>query len=241
MHAAIGACGRLVLQCSLLLAVFVGLHRQDAFASDDCHDSPAPGINWQGCDRSMLMLAESDLSGANLVETNLTSTDLKNSNLLGANLEKATLVRASLSGSAAKGARFVRIEAYRTNFRQIDAQGASFEGAELQRSNFQQAKLADTNFTKADLGRSQFDGADVSGSRFALTNLARADFRGAVFSRPADFDRAFLFLTRIEGVDLAAATGLTQWQLDMACGDDKTALPGGLTKPKTWPCDFSQE
>jgi uncharacterized protein YjbI with pentapeptide repeats len=74
-----------------------------------------------------------------------------------------------------------------------------------------------------------------------LTNLARADFRGATLSKPVDFDRAFFFLTRIEGVDLAAATGLTQWQLDMACGDDKTMLPAGLKKPKDWPCQFQQD
>jgi uncharacterized protein YjbI with pentapeptide repeats len=74
-----------------------------------------------------------------------------------------------------------------------------------------------------------------------LANLSRADFREATFAKPVDFDRAFMFLARLEGVDLTAATGLTQWQVDMACGDDKTVLPAGLTKPKAWPCKFQQE
>lgn len=225
----------------LILAGFVGLSRDDAMASNDCRTAPEPGINWQDCDKKLLMLGQSDLSGANLLGANFTSTDLKGSNLEKANLEKAILVRASLAGSMAKGARFARIEAYRTNFSRIDAAGTTFQSAELQRSNFQQAKLADTDFTKADLGRSQFDKAELGGSHFALTNLARADFRGATFSGPVDFERAFFFLTRIEGVDLSKATGLTQWQLDMACGDDQTLLPAGLKKPEGWPCKFQQE
>jgi uncharacterized protein YjbI with pentapeptide repeats len=221
--------------------VFAGFSPRDASASDDCHASPAPNIQWQDCDKSNLMLGGSDLGGANLVGADFSATDLRNTNLDAANLEKVVLVRGNLAGSSAKGTRFARVEAYRTDFSQIDAPGANFQSAELQRSNFHAAKLAGADFTKADLGRSQFDGADVSGSRFSLTNLARADFRDATFAKPADFDRAFFFLTRIEGVDLAAATGLTQWQLDMACGDAKTVLPAGLKKPKAWPCQFQQD
>ena len=37
-------------------------------------------------------------------------------------------------------------------------------------------------------------------------------------------------------VDLSEVTGLTQMQLDMTCGDDKTKLPAGLTVPARWPC-----
>ena len=67
-------------------------------------------------------------------------------------------------------------------------------------------------------------------------NLARADFRGATFTAPIDFDGAFFFLTRIEGLDLSKSTGLSQWQLNMACGDARTELPSGLTRPEDWPC-----
>ena len=34
---------------------------------------------------------------------------------------------------------------------------------------------------------------------------------------------------------------LVQWQVDMACGDDKTVLPAGLKKPAVWPCKFQQD
>jgi uncharacterized protein YjbI with pentapeptide repeats len=209
--------------------------------ADDCRNEPAPDVNWQNCDKTRLMLGGSDFKNAKLLETDFTTTDLRNTNLSGADLEKAKLVRASLAGATATGARFARIEAYRTDFGGIAADGASFESAELQRSNFKDAKLSKTNFTKADLGRSQFDGAELGGSRFALANVSRTDFRGARFSSPVDFDRAFFFLARLEGLDLSAATGLSQWQVDMACGDDTTVLPPGLNTPAQWPCKFDQD
>lgn len=230
-----------ILVSSLLISSVLALAPAGALAADDCRTAPAPGIDWQQCDKKLLMLGGSDLKDAKLMEADFSTTDLRGANLLGANLEKARLVRASLAGAAAKGVRFARVEAYRTDFSGIEAEAASFESAELQRSNFKEARLANVNFTKADLGRSQFDGAEIGGSRFALANLARADFRGTTFSAPVDFDRAFFFLTRIEGVDLAASTGLAQWQLDMACGDDKTVLPAGLKKPAAWPCKFQQD
>jgi uncharacterized protein YjbI with pentapeptide repeats len=228
------------LSLSLLAVGLLGF-ASSAARADVCRSAPRPGIDWQDCDKKLLMLGESNLEGARLVGADFTTTDLTNANLLGANLEKAKLVRATLARSAAKGASFLRAEAYRTDFSGMEADDANFESAELQRSNFKGAKLSNVNFTKADLGRSQFDGAEVGGSRFSLANLSRADFRATHFSSPVDFDRAFFFLTRIEGVDLSTATGLSQWQLDMACGDDKTVLPGGLTKPAQWPCKFQQD
>jgi hypothetical protein len=37
-------------------------------------------------------------------------------------------------------------------------------------------------------------------------------------------------------VDLSQAHDLTQVQVDMACGNDQTKLPAGLTMPSHWPC-----
>jgi uncharacterized protein YjbI with pentapeptide repeats len=227
---------------SSLIALVVALSAGAAArAADDCHDSPRAGIDWRECNKRNLMLPNGELRGANLTDVDFSGTDLAGSDLVSAIFEKATLVRASLAGASASGARFARVEAYRTDFSEINAPGAIFRSGELQRSNFHAAILTDVDFTKADMGRSQFDKADVSGSRFALTNLARADFRDAKFSRPADFDRAFFFLTRIEGVDLSGATGLNQWQLDMACGDKDTKLPEGLKPSKNWPCKFGDD
>jgi uncharacterized protein YjbI with pentapeptide repeats len=209
--------------------------------ADDCRSAASAGIDWSRCDKKLLMLGGSDLSGARLGEADFTATDLMNTRLDGADFEKARLIRASLAGASAKAARFARVEAYRTSFQNLDAPGASFESAELQRSDFRGATLSKANFTKAELGRSQFDGAELGGVSFALASLARADFRGAKLSAPVNFDRAFLFLARLEDIDLSAATGLAQSQIDMACGNAATVLPEGLSRPKTWPCGFDQD
>jgi len=230
-----------VLLLSLSVVGLLGLATAGARAAGDCSSEAAPGIDWQECEKRLLMLGGTDFKDAKLLSTDFTATDLRNANLPGADLEKAKLVRASLAGARAKGTRFARIEAYRTDFSGIKAEEASFESAELQRSNFKDAMLSKADFTKADLGRSQFHGAQLGHNRFALANVSRTDFRGASFSGPVDFDRAFFFLARIEGVDLSASTGLVQWQIDMACGDDKTALPAGLSKPAAWPCKFDQD
>jgi uncharacterized protein YjbI with pentapeptide repeats len=202
----------------------------------DCKSLPGPQTDWSDCNKRQLMLGRSNLAGSNLFNTDFTSTDLSGSNLTSANLEKATLMRASLAGAMADKANFARVEAYRGNFSGISAENASFVSSELQRANFADAKLAGADFEKAELGRANFDKAMLTGTRFPTANLSRAVLSGSVFEGPIDFSRAFLFLTRIEGLDLSAASGLTQEQIDLACGDMATKLPAGLSPPPKWPC-----
>jgi uncharacterized protein YjbI with pentapeptide repeats len=204
----------------------------------NCRSDPSPNVDWHECSKYKLMLNGSDLTDGNLVGADFTSTDFRDANLTGANLEKSSLVRASLAGATAHKANFARIEAYRTSFAGASMQGASFVNAEGQRADFSGADLTGVDFSKAELGRANFQKAKITGATFPLANLSRADFQGAVFEGPINFDEAFLFLTQIQGLDLSAATGLTQWQIDLACGDAKTKLPAGLTIPKGWPCDF---
>jgi uncharacterized protein YjbI with pentapeptide repeats len=91
------------------------------------------------------------------------------------------------------------------------------------------------NLSKGDFGRSVFDGADLSGASFRLSNVARARFAGARMAG-TDLTQAFLFAARFEGTDLSGVKGLTQSQLDVACGDAKTKIPSGLKRPSSWPC-----
>jgi uncharacterized protein YjbI with pentapeptide repeats len=232
------------LRASFLVRAFgAGIALSSAFQigpafAMDCKSYPGPGTDWHDCDKSNLMLSGSDLSGANLVDTDFTSTDLRQVNLAGANLEKATLVRSSLSEAQAQKANFARIEAYRTSFAGMAAAGASFAGAEIQRADFTGADLTGADFQKAELGRAQFDKAVITGTKFMQANLSRADFRGAQFEGLLDFTGAFLFLTRFEGLNLTAATGLEQRQVDQACGDAATKLPSGISTPSSWPCTF---
>ena len=67
------------------------------------------------------------------------------------------------------------------------------------------ADFSDVNFEDAVLV-----GGSFSGAKFNNANLAKANFSGS---------------------DLSTATGLTQTQLNAACGDAKTRLPMGLSLP----------
>lgn len=202
----------------------------------DCSSSPEPGIDWSSCNRRNLAISGANLERAHLGEADLSSTDLRSSTLTGANLEKARLVRASLAGASADQAVFDRVEGYRTNFSGTSANSASFQSAELQRADFTDAVLTGADFQKAELGRAKFKGAQLGNNRFAFANIARANFSQAKIGGPLDFTGAYLYLTRIEGTDLSAATGLDQAQINLACGDGSTKLPSGLTPPETWPC-----
>lgn len=222
---------------ALVLLAFAPISTRAA----ECGSMASPKLDWQECTKKNLMLQGSDLEGANLFSTDFSLTDLSGANVKSANLEKATLVRASLEGAHAEGANFAKIEAYRSSFANIAAEGASFAGAELQRANFAGAQLSGATFEKAELGRADFDKAVLTGAKFSFANLSRADLSGATFEGPVMFDRAFMFLTRIEGLDLSAAAGLEQAQIDLACGDASTKLPTGLSAPATWPCPADHE
>jgi hypothetical protein len=52
---------------------------------------------------------------------------------------------------------------------------------------------------------------------------------------------AYLFLTNLRGANLSRTTGLTQAQLDLACGTPETKLPAGLAPSKDWPCTDDDE
>jgi uncharacterized protein YjbI with pentapeptide repeats len=207
----------------------------------DCRAVPAANVDWQGCGKSKLMLSGSDLDSANLSETDLSLTDLRDSSLTGANLEKAALYRSSLAGSNAEKANFSRVEGYRADFGSVSASSASFVSAELQRANFSDARLDGADFQKAELGRANFAKATISNANFARANLSRVNLNQAKFDSPLDLTGAFLFLTRLEGLDLSQAKGLQQWQIDQACGDANTKLPAGLQAPANWACQPDEE
>lgn len=202
----------------------------------DCGNVAAPGLDWSKCSKTNIMLPNSDLNGANLFSAHFDSTDLSDANLTSANLEKATLVRTWLKNVRADGANFKRIEAYRSDFSNASANGASFANAELQRAEFGGAQLKNADFQKAELGRADFDKAVLSGVNFSFANLSRATLAGAVIQGPVSFSGAFMYLTRIEGLDLTNATGLQQAQINLACGDTTTKLPSWLSAPTVWPC-----
>lgn len=105
---------------------------------------------------------------------------------------------------------------------------ARFEGANLSGAQFgDDAGLHFARFGGANLSGVWFgDNADLRFTRFEGANLSGARFEGANLSG-ARFEGANLSGTRFEGANLYRAEGLTQPQLDTACGDQYTRLPEG--------------
>lgn len=90
--------------------------------------------------------------------------------------------------------------------------GGDLTGAIFDRANAVQMCMSNANFTRAS-----FKGTDLSGANLSNSNLDGADLTGA-----------HLEITSLKGTNLARARGLTQSQLDQACGDASTKLPAGL-------------
>ena len=103
--------------------------------------------------------------------------------------------------------------------------------------------LAGADLTNTCVKSGNLEGAKFDGARAVLMCMSYADFKGASFRGAdlaganlahadvddADFTGADLSITSIKGTDLSHARGLTQPQLDRACGDADTKAPAGLT------------
>jgi uncharacterized protein YjbI with pentapeptide repeats len=110
----------------------------------------------------------------------------------------------------------------------IDCPGCDLSNADLSHTWMKEKNLAGANFDGAVaqymcMSYANFSGASFRGTDLTGVNLANADLSGA------DLTDAILNIASIKGADLSTAKGLTQAQLDVACADDATKLPEGLT------------
>ena len=109
----------------------------------------------------------------------------------------------------------------------VDCAGCRLQGADLSNTCVKARDLhgADFDGAKATLmcmSYANFSNATFRGTDLSAANLAHADLDGA------DLTGARMDITSIKGTDLRQARGLTQKQLDQACGDADTRVPAGL-------------
>ncbi len=109
-----------------------------------------------------------------------------------------------------------------------DLTGRILVDARLSGGQFQRAQFTNAVMNRVLAADGLFDGADFAGATLDDGEFARARFPGATFAG------ASLRGTRFPGADLSEALGLTQAQLDQACGDGTTKLPEGL---RIAPCE----
>ena len=125
----------------------------------------------------------------------------------GANCPGCNLFQAALSGAELKG--------------------KVLSGARLRQSDLSLSVMNRTSFAHADLRDVNAYGAVFSSANFAGADLTHASFVGT-YLQGANFSGARLDGTNFSGAEMARARGLTQPQLDRACGDPSTTLPAGL-------------
>ena len=111
-----------------------------------------------------------------------------------------------------------------------DAKKMDLSNARLRQANLSLSTYDDVNFQSANLSI-----ANLFGVRFNRANLRGANLRRAIavggFFGSSNLSGADLSGANFSGADLALARGLTQAQLNKACGDAETKLPKNLTIP----------
>jgi uncharacterized protein YjbI with pentapeptide repeats len=114
---------------------------------------------------------------------------------------------------------------------------AEFQNTELKNKNFARARLRQADMSAAIMNHTSFAGGDLrdvnaygalfSSANFAGANLTNASFVGA-YLEGANLRGAHLEGANFSGAEMDRAVGLTQAQLNQACGDETTRLPRGL-------------
>ena len=108
--------------------------------------------------------------------------------------------------------------------------GSSCPGCNLFQADFASAELKGKSFAHTRLRQADFGAAIMNHTNFASADLTHASFVGA-FLQGANFSGAKLVGTNFSGAEMDRASGLTQHQLDEACGDSSTKLPAALHLP----------
>jgi len=109
----------------------------------------------------------------------------------------------------------------------VDCVGCDLKGADLANTCVKEHDLHGADFTGADASLMCMSFADFTGVSFRGTELSGANMAGAKMDG-ADLTGAKTSITSFLGTDLRKVKGLTQKQLDVACGDAGTKLPPGL-------------
>ncbi len=105
-----------------------------------------------------------------------------------------------------------------------------FSGARIRQADLTIAIADRANFSGANLSLANLFGMRATRANFANANLAEATLVGAHLGG-ANFAGATLRGANVSGAELAEARGLSQGQLNTACGDATTTLPAGLSVP----------
>lgn len=111
-----------------------------------------------------------------------------------------------------------------------DLPNVNVSGSRLRQADLSLSTMNGSNFSRADLSVANLFGGRFTGASFVGANLRDANMVGAYFGG-ANLSGADLSGAILSGAEMETARGLTQSQLDAACGDGDTRLPAGLRIP----------
>ncbi len=111
-----------------------------------------------------------------------------------------------------------------------DVPGINLSDSRLRQANLSLATLNKANLSKTNLSIANLFGARLTSVDLSNANLERATLVGAYLGS-ANLKGATLTDANLSGAELETTLGLTQTQLNTACGDATTKLPSGLTIP----------
>lgn len=144
---------------------------------------------------------------------------------LTASAQNASQIASVQSGHSCAGCNL-----FQANLSYHDLPMLDLSGSRLRQADLSLSTMNNVNFEASDLSITNLFGARFTGANFHDANLSRAIMVGAYFGG-ANFAGANLSGAIISGAELDSARGLTQSQLNMACGDAATTLPHGLSVP----------
>jgi uncharacterized protein YjbI with pentapeptide repeats len=153
---------------------------------------------------------------------------------LGASLAVATPSSAQNAGQIASvrnGANCPGCNLFQADLTNLELKNKNLAGARLRQADFSTAIMNRTSFAGGDLRDVNAYGAVLTGASFARADLTNASFVGA-YLQGANFAAAKLSGVNFSGAEMNRAIGLTQGQLNQACGDDSTLTPRGLSIPR---------
>jgi uncharacterized protein YjbI with pentapeptide repeats len=122
---------------------------------------------------------EINLVNCNLTRTNLNYVNLNGSNLNSTNLVNATLIETNLENTRLNQTNLENANLNQANLKGAYASGANFKDAFLIKTQFENAFLIKANFKNAFLMEANLQNSYLMGADFENASLYKADLRGA--------------------------------------------------------------
>ena len=140
--------------------------------------------------------------------------------------QSASDIAKAKSGQSCQGCNLFQADFSYQGIRAVD-----LSNSRLRQANLSLSTMNGVNFSGANLSIANLFGGRFTGANFSGADLTNATLVGGYFSG-ASFSGANISGANLGGADLRNARGLTQRQLNTACGDTYTQLRDGLTLPR---------